>query len=145
MTNEKKEKRERTGINFNKETAQQIKVLAEQEKRSITAQAHILIEFAISQWNSKRAITPEWVRDRFESMGREKVKQLVFAGIQYLSATTPGDEDGVLAIDFLRKLASKTATDGDVIEVADAFDIDTATLSELIRLNKKGRKTSNGV
>ncbi len=145
MTNEKKEKRERTGINFNKETAQQIKVLAEQEKRSITAQAHILIEFAISQWNSKRAITPEWVRDRFESMGREKVKQLVFAGIQYLSATTPGDEGGVLAIDFLRKLASKTATDGDVIEVADAFDIDTATLSELIRLNKKGRKTSNGV
>lgn len=52
---------------------------------------------------------------------------------------------GELAIAFLRKLVSRTATDGDAIEVADILDIDTAILSQAIRSIKGGRKASNGV
>ena len=148
MTNDKKNKRERTGINLNKDLAEQIQALAREEKRTLTAQTHVLLEYALSQWNSKKDITPEWVEERFESMGVERVRRLTFSAIEYLlsgvSAST-ADEEGQLAIAFLQKLVGKTATDGDAIEVADALDLDTASLSELIRLMKKGRKTSNGV
>lgn len=53
--------------------------------------------------------------------------------------------EGDLAITFIKKLVDRTATDGDAIEVADALDIDTASLSQLVHFIKKGRKTSNGV
>lgn len=70
-----------------------------------------------------------------------RLKEEQGVGTKILQPPNEGD----LAIAFIRKLANKTATDGDAIEVADVLDVDTASLSELVHFSKKGRKTSNGV
>jgi hypothetical protein len=153
MTNEeKKDKRNRTGVNLNEQIVEDIKLLAQKEKRTLTAQVHVLLEFALESWQSDSALqlTPELVQARFEAIGRVGVKQLVLAGIEYLfsDAAPPTDEEGQLAVAFLKKLVSSQATDGDAIELAEALELDTAALralSQLVSSTKGGKKASNGV
>lgn len=54
-------------------------------------------------------------------------------------------DQGELAIAFLQKMFGGTATDGDALEVADIFNLDTASVTQAIRFIKGGKKASNGV
>lgn len=98
--------RNRTGINLNEAMAEKIRALAEKERRSLTAQVHVLLEFALSRWGDGNTVTPEWIKMQFDKMGREKVAQLVFSAIKYLLSAPAADTNSstkVIAYQILQK------------------------------------------